>query len=151
MDYTELNLLKMPDIYGNTSCNPSFPASYVLKIEMWKISYFREQSDLPDNDCDDLPCFLRRIFRLVSYFTLSNKFVSIHANSLSKTLQKHIRKLYQYDEKLDHFLVSIPLIAQLVRNLDPPTSAFIPGQKYCPLPVTNSVKHNSLSAEKLFT
>ena len=68
MDYTELNLLKMPDIYGNTSCNPSFPASYVLKIEMWKISYFREQSDLPDNDCDDLPCFLKRIFRFSQLF-----------------------------------------------------------------------------------
>lgn len=40
MDYTELNLLKMPDVYGNTSCNPSFPASYVLKIECGKFHTF---------------------------------------------------------------------------------------------------------------
>ena len=87
---------------------------------MWKISYFRKQSDLPDNDCEYLPCFEEESPVLVGYFTLPNKFVSIHANSLSKTLQKRIRKLYQYDKKLNRFLVSIPLIAQLGRNFDPP-------------------------------
>lgn len=58
----------MSDIYGKYKLQSILSASYVLKIEMWKISYFRKQSDLPDNDYDDLPCFLRRIFRFSQLF-----------------------------------------------------------------------------------
>ena len=56
---------------------------------------------------------------LVGYFTLTNKFVSITGNTLSKTLQKRILKFSQYDKELDRFLVSMPLIAQLGKNFNP--------------------------------
>lgn len=66
---------------------------------------------------------------LLGYFTLANKFVSITANSLSRTLQKRISKFSQYDENLNRFLISMPLIAQLGRNFNPDLSASITGQE----------------------
>ena len=52
----------------------------------------------------------------VGYYTLSNKFVSVSNNMLSKTMQKRIPKFSQYDSKLGRHLISMPLIAQLGRN-----------------------------------
>lgn len=131
MDYIELNLLKMLDIYGKDklqSILSRFTCPQNRDVENFihseAIGFARQQlamTYLVFSD-EESPA-------LVGYFTLANKFVSIHANTLSKTLQKRIRKFCQYDEKLDRFLVSIPLIAQLGRNFDPLTSAFIPGQK----------------------
>ena len=66
---------------------------------------------------------------LVGYFTLTNKFVSISGNALSKTLQKRIKKFSQYDKELDRFLISMPLIAQLGRNFSPAVSASISGRE----------------------
>ena len=47
---------------------------------------------------------------LVGYYTLANKFVSISGTHLSKTLQKKIARFSQYDEVLERFVVSMPLI-----------------------------------------
>ena len=55
----------------------------------------------------------------VGYYTLANKFVSIAGTHLSKTLQKKIAKFSQYDDSLNRFMVSMPLIAQLGRNFNP--------------------------------
>ncbi|MCM1146140.1 MAG: N-acetyltransferase [Lachnoclostridium sp.] len=55
----------------------------------------------------------------VGYYTLANKFVSIAGAHLSKTLQKKIAKFSQYDDSLDRFMVSMPLIAQLGKNFNP--------------------------------
>lgn len=55
----------------------------------------------------------------VGYYTLANKFVSIASAHLSKTLQKKIAKFSQYDDSLERFMVSMPLIAQLSRNFNP--------------------------------
>lgn len=66
---------------------------------------------------------------LLAILHWANKFVSITGNALSKTLQKRIAKFSQYDEELDRFLVSMPLIAHLGKNFNPALSSTIPGQE----------------------
>lgn len=53
---------------------------------------------------------------LLGYFTLTNKFVSINKNLLSKTFQKRILKFSQYDSQSERYFLSMPLIAQLGKN-----------------------------------
>lgn len=53
---------------------------------------------------------------LAGYYTLTNKFVVVSADMLSKTLQKRISKFSQYDTNLNRYLISMPLIAQLGQN-----------------------------------
>lgn len=53
---------------------------------------------------------------LAGYYTIANKFVSVLGSVLSKTMQKKIRKFSQFDEHLQRYLISMPLIAQLGKN-----------------------------------
>src|SRR5699024_10412331 len=127
MDYIELNLLEMLDTYGEDklqSILSSFMCPQNRDVENFiqsKAIEFAKQrlamTYLVFSDAES-PDF-------VGYFTLANKFVSINGNALSRTLQKRIAKFSQYDEELDRFLVSMPLIAQLGRNFDPTLSASI--------------------------
>ena len=131
MDYIELNLLEMLNTYGEDklqSILSSFMCPQNKDVENFiqsKAIEFAKQrlamTYLVFSDAES-PDF-------VGYFTLANKFVSINGNALSRTLQKRIAKFSQYDEELDRFLVSMPLIAQLGRNFDPTLSASIPGQE----------------------
>lgn len=65
---------------------------------------------------------------LVGYFTLANKFVAIMEDSkLSNSLQKRILKFSQYDDDLNRYLLSMPLIAQLGKNFDKTIKTYISG------------------------
>lgn len=65
---------------------------------------------------------------LVGYFTLANKFVAIMEDSkLSNALQKRVLKFCQYDNDLNRYLLSMPLIAQLGKNYDKANKAYISG------------------------
>lgn len=55
------------------------------------------------------------------YYTLSNKFITISGNMLSKTLQKKISKFSQYDSQSKCYHISMPLIAQLGKNFSSPS------------------------------
>ena len=131
MDYIELNLLEMLDTYGEDKLQ-SILSSFMCPqnkdvenfIQSKAIEFARQRLAMTylvfsNTESPDL----------VGYFTLANKFVSITGNALSKTLQKRIEKFSQYDEELDCFLVSMPLIAQLGKNFYPALSASISGQE----------------------
>lgn len=65
---------------------------------------------------------------LVGYFTLANKFVAIMEDSkLSNALQKRVLKFCQFDNDLNRYLLSMPLIAQLGKNYDKANKAYISG------------------------
>lgn len=130
MDYIELNLLDMLDTYGEdrlkTILSPFMcPQNKDVEnfIQAKAIDFARQRIAMTYLVFSD-----GKSPELVGYFTLANKFVSITGNALSKTLQKRIKKFSQYDEELDRFLVSMPLIAQLGKNFNPSLSSFIPGQ-----------------------
>ena len=53
---------------------------------------------------------------LAGYYTIANKFISVLGSVLSKTIQKKIGKFSQYDEDLQRYMISMPLIAQLGKN-----------------------------------
>lgn len=133
MDYIELNLLEMIDTYGEEKleavlsrfmCPQNTDVENFIQTKTKAIEFAKQRiamtylifsnSEQPE---------------LVGYFTLANKFISITGNALSKALQKRIKKFSQYDEELDRYLVSMPLIAQLGRNFNPSLSSSIPGQE----------------------
>lgn len=131
MDYIELNLLEMLDTYGEDKLQAVLsrfmcPQNTDVEnfIQSKAIAFARQRLAMTYlvYSAGELP-------ELVGYFTLANKFVSINGNALSKTLQRRISKFSQYDEELDRFLVSMPLIAQLGRNFNPSLSASISGQE----------------------
>ena len=131
MDYIELNLLEMLDIYGEDklqavlSCFICPPNADVENfIQSKAIGFARQRVAMTYLVFSD-----EKLPELVGYFTLANKFVSIAGNALSKTLQKRIEKFSQYDKELNRFLVSMHLIAQLGRNFNPGLSASISGQE----------------------
>jgi len=55
---------------------------------------------------------------LIGYFTLSSKVIVVKKKSISKRLQKRIRKFAQYDENLKQFILLAPFIAQLGKNFN---------------------------------
>lgn len=131
MDYIELNLLEMLDTYGEDKLQAvlsRFMCPQNTDVENFirskAVTFARQRLAMTY-----LVYSAEKNPELVGYFTLANKFVSIDGNALSKTLQKRISKFSQYDEELDRFLVSMPLIAQLGRNFNPSLSASIPGQE----------------------
>lgn len=118
----QINILDMMKAYGENSCKE------VLSTFMCPLNL--DVEDFIHNKA--IPFALQRIavtflvFKqtengsaFVGYYTLANKFVSIAGAHLSKTLQKKIAKFSQYDDSLDRFMVSMPLIAQLGRNFNP--------------------------------
>ncbi len=118
----QMNILDIMKIYGEDSCKT------VLSTFMCPLN-----PDVEDFIHNKAIEFARKriaitfiVFKetergsaLVGYYTLANKFISISGTHLSKTLQKKIAKFSQYDEVLERFMVSMPLIAQLGRNFNP--------------------------------
>lgn len=131
MDYIELNLLEMLDTYGEDKlqavlsrfmCPQNTDVENFIQSKAIVFARQRLAMTYLVYSTGELP-------ELIGYFTLANKFVSINGNALSKTLQRRISKFSQYDEELDRFLVSMPLIAQLGKNFNPSLSASISGQE----------------------
>lgn len=118
----QINILDMMKMYGEDSCKAvlsTFMCPLNLDVEDFihnKAMEFARQriaiTFLVFKETDSGSA-------LVGYYTLANKFVSIAGAHLSKTLQKKIAKFSQYDDSLDRFMVSMPLIAQLGRNFNP--------------------------------
>ena len=118
MDYMVFNLLELLDIYGEDTLSDILsdfmcPQNKDVEnfIQTKAISFSQQRlamTYLVFANVEQL--------EIVGYFTLTNKFVSIPGDALSKTLQKRISKFSQYDEEQERFLVSMPLIAQLGRN-----------------------------------
>lgn len=54
--------------------------------------------------------------KLVGYYTLTNKCVSVPLENISKTLQKKISKFAHFDESGQSFQLPMPLIAQLGKH-----------------------------------
>lgn len=52
----------------------------------------------------------------VGYFALINKHFQIDLNNLSKTLAKRVQKFATFEEELNRYTVSAPLIGQLGKN-----------------------------------
>lgn len=117
----QINILDMMKMYGEDSCKAvlsTFMCPLNLDVEDFihnkAIEFARQRiaiTFLVFKETDSGSAF-------VGYYTLANKFVSIAGAQLSKTLQKKISKFSQYDDSLDRFMVSMPLIAQLGRNFD---------------------------------
>jgi hypothetical protein len=61
-------------------------------------------------------CSYKSKLVLAAYFSLSNKFIQIEREALSKTLRKRITKFGSYDQNIKKYIISAPLIAQLGKN-----------------------------------
>lgn len=67
---------------------------------------------------------------LVGYFTLSNKIFTLNKpNKISKTLLKRCKKFMQYDQELNRYSCSAPLIAQLGKNFSNGYNQLISGSE----------------------
>ena len=55
-------------------------------------------------------------WELAGYFTLANKYITVNADVVSKTLRKKINRFATYDPKIRAYCLSAPLIAQLGKN-----------------------------------
>ncbi|MCM1233064.1 MAG: N-acetyltransferase [Ruminococcus flavefaciens] len=109
----------MIDLYGEENCK-SILSSFVCPLS-------KDVEDFIHNKAINFAMqriaitflvFLEKDERLflMGYYTLSNKFVSVSNNMLSKIMQKRIAKFAQYDSDLKRYLISMPLIVQLGRN-----------------------------------
>lgn len=130
MEYIQLNILELLDIYGEEQLNERLSNFICPKnkdvedfIQHKAIEFAKQRvaiSHLVFSKTDS-PV-------LLGYFTLANKFISITGNTLSKTLQKKISKFSQYDQELERHIVSMPLIAQLGKNFAPEAIGKIAGK-----------------------
>lgn len=117
----QINILDMMKMYGEDSCKTvlsTFMCPLNLDVEDFihnkAVEFARQRiaiTFLVFKETETNSAF-------VGYYTLANKFVSIASAHLSKTLQKKISKFSQYDDSLERFMVSMPLIAQLGRNFN---------------------------------
>lgn len=55
-------------------------------------------------------------WRFAGYFALTNKHFQIDLNNISKTLAKRVKKFATFEETLNRYVVSAPLIGQLGKN-----------------------------------
>lgn len=55
-------------------------------------------------------------WKIVGYFALTNKHFQVDLGSLSKTLAKRVQKFSTFEEELNRYTVSAPLIGQLGKN-----------------------------------
>lgn len=132
----QINILDMMKMYGEVSCKTvlyTFMCPLNLDVEDFihnkAIEFARQRiaiTFLVFKECESGSAFVR-------YYTLANKFVSIAGTHLSKTLQKKIAKFSQYDDSLERFMVSMPLIAQLGRNFNPNLPLSIAGSDLLPM------------------
>ncbi len=67
--------------------------------------------------------------RLIGYFTLSNKIISISQKVLSNSQRKRYGKFGIYEKDLKRYLISAPLIAQLSKNYTNELNRLISGDE----------------------
>lgn len=53
---------------------------------------------------------------IAGYFTLANKYITIHKDKISKTLRRRVNKFGTLDQGIHAYCLSTPLIAQLGKN-----------------------------------
>ena len=131
MNYIVMNLLEMLDTYGEEGLE-SFLSNFTCPLNQDVESFIRDKAI---NFAKQRVVMTYLVFsdeqipEFAGYFALANKFVSIMGEALSKTMQKRIGKYSQYDEELNRFLVSMPLIAQLGKNYDSSLHSKIAGKE----------------------
>ena len=118
-EFTQINILDFIDIYGESKCHElisTFECPINSDIAHFihnnAIEFAKQQIAISyliiPIDSDELV--------LAGFFTLTNKFVNIDGDSISKTLRRRIQKFSQYDKQTNQFMVAMPLIAQLGKN-----------------------------------
>lgn len=80
---------------------------------------------------------------LVGYYTLANKILEVSKRSLSKNMQKRIRKFAQIDEALKTYFLPSLLIAQLGKNYNNGYNELISGDELLKLAI-NKIKEIQL-------
>lgn len=131
MQIIQMNLLDMLDIYGADKCQHSL-SSFTCPLNADVENFLHKQAITfaTQHITMTFLVFLEqdKELLLLGYYALTNKFVSITCNNLSKTMQRKIRKFSQYDTNLQRYLLSVPLIAQLGKNYSIPNiSTYISG------------------------
>ena len=129
--FEQVNLLDFLENYGDSMCQKAI-LSYVCPlnpdVERFlhnnAITFAKQRIAITYLITSE---YMGKTF-LAGYFTLANKCVNIDCSSLSKTMQKRIRKFSQYDPENDRFTVAMPLIAQLGKNFNPVLPFHISGQ-----------------------
>lgn len=67
--------------------------------------------------------------RLVGYFCLASKYITVRADKLSETLKKRIRKFAAHNSNVKSYCLSCPLIAQLGKNYTDGLNQLITGDE----------------------
>lgn len=67
--------------------------------------------------------------RLVGYFALANKYMTVQANKLSRTLKKRIHKFSVLDAQENAYSFAAPLIGQLGKNFADGNNQYITGDE----------------------
>lgn len=115
----QINILDMLDMYGEDSCKEILSAFICpLNLDVADFIHNKAIEFAKQRIAITFLVFMEtpKGNILAGYYTLANKFVSVSADSLSKSLQKRISKFSQYDTTLNRYLISMPLIAQLGKN-----------------------------------
>ena len=66
---------------------------------------------------------------VVGYFALINKHFQVDLNNLSKTLAKRVQKFATFEESLNRYVVSAPLIGQIGKNFSNDCNKLITGDE----------------------
>lgn len=81
--------------------------------------------------------------KLLGYFTLSNKIISIHKKSLSNKLRSRISKFGTYDQDNNKYTLGSILIGQLGKNYNEGLNKLITGEELLKI-ACDKVKHTQL-------
>ncbi len=127
MEFVELSLLEMLDVYGEDELQAVL-SSFVCPKNIDVETFIQKRAILFSKQRVAMTylVFSEAAKELVGYFTLANKLVEIEASAVSKSLKKRIEKFSQHDSA-GRFVIPMPLIAQLGKNFDPSLAAAIPG------------------------
>ena len=71
--------------------------------------------------------FSNDLAKLVGYFTLAIKSITVDAKMMSKTMERAFKKIGKFDEAMNTYTVAAYLIAQLGRNFAPSVKSGISG------------------------
>lgn len=115
----QINILDMIDLAGEDDCQAVFSAfTCPLNRDVEDFIHNKAIAFAKQRIAITYLVYFENIEKsvLVGYYTLTNKFVSVSGEMISKTLVKRISKFAQYDKQSGRYLVSMPLIAQLGKN-----------------------------------
>lgn len=118
MSYIELSLVKLLNFYGEDKMK--FVLSDFVSNKNKDVEHFIHQNAIPFTKQRIAMTYL--VFsdelspQLVGFYTFANKFVTIPSSNISNSFKKRISKFTQFDNELNRYLISMPLIAQLGKN-----------------------------------